>query len=100
MSYDDAFVGAPLPDVPGSRRLDYTHFSVLLNPLRRLAAVTGVNIDGATLRDLPREGDWFLDERVPASEQCGNELYRDNDLDRGLDEKRVHRDVTSPGATT
>lgn len=83
MGYDDDFVGAPLPVVPGARRLDYTHFSVLLNPARRLAAVTGVNIDGDALRDLPREGDWFLDDRVPASEQCGNELYRDNDLDRG-----------------
>lgn len=81
--FDDGFVDAPLPAAPGSRRLDYTHFTVLLNPARRLAAVAAVNIDGESLRELPREGDWFLDPRAPASEQCGNELYRDNDLDRG-----------------
>lgn len=81
--FDDAFVDAPLPPVPASRRLDYTHFTVLLNPVRRLAAVAAVNIDGESLRELPREGEWFLDDRVPAAEQCGNELYRDNDLDRG-----------------
>ncbi|HWR85465.1 MAG TPA: DNA/RNA non-specific endonuclease [Rhodoglobus sp.] len=83
MTFSDAFVDAPLPDVPGTRRLDYTHFTVLLDPVRRLAALTAVNIDGDGLRDLPRRGEWFLDDRVPESEQCGNELYRDNDLDRG-----------------
>ncbi|MGK9148018.1 DNA/RNA non-specific endonuclease [Plantibacter flavus] len=65
------------------RPLTYTHFSVLLDPDRRLAAATGVNIDGATLRDLGRGDDWHLDDRVPASEQAGPELYARNDLDRG-----------------
>jgi endonuclease G, mitochondrial len=64
--------------------LDSTHFSIAMDPERRLAAVTGVVIDGGALVDVPRTGDeWELDERLPASAQCGNELYARNDLDRG-----------------
>lgn len=75
------------PPAPGGERsirnLAYTHFSVLLDTARRLAAVTAVNIDGRVLRDVPRGDDWHLDERVPASEQAGPEVYARNDLDRG-----------------
>ena len=66
-----------------TRRLDYPRFSVLLDPSRRLAAATAVNIDGAELRDLAREGEWRLDPRVDADEQTGPEVYARNDLDRG-----------------
>nr|WP_179492830.1 DNA/RNA non-specific endonuclease [Microbacterium immunditiarum] len=65
------------------RELAYPRFTVLLDTRRRLARVTGVNVDGATLLDLPREGEWRLDERVPAAAQTGPELYARNDLDRG-----------------
>lgn len=65
------------------RPLPYPRFTVLLDPARQLAAVTAVNIDGASLQDLPRTGDWRLDERVPAAEQTGPEVYARNDLDRG-----------------
>ncbi|MCS5715447.1 DNA/RNA non-specific endonuclease [Herbiconiux sp. CPCC 205716] len=65
------------------RTLDYTHFTVLLDAGRRLAAATAVNIDGAALLDLGRGDDWHLDDRVPADEQAGPELYARNDLDRG-----------------
>lgn len=65
------------------RTLDYTHFSVLLDPDRRLAAATAVDIDGAALLDLGRGDDWHLDDRVPVEEQAGPELYARNDLDRG-----------------
>jgi endonuclease G len=89
--YDPAFLsadgrGGEIP-LPGTRqpttRLDYTHFTVLLDPERRLAAATAVNIDGAALIDVGRGDDWHLDPRVPASEQAGPELYARNDLDRG-----------------
>lgn len=74
----------PLP-VPEQevRELPSTHFTVLLDPERRLAAATAVNIDGARLVDLERGDDWHLDPRVPADEQAGPELYARNDLDRG-----------------
>lgn len=90
--YDDDFLGAdpelavPLPRPAGgrpTRELTYPRFTVLLDPGRRLAAVTAVNIDGAALLDLPRTGQWRLDPRVPAAEQAGPAVYADNDLDRG-----------------
>lgn len=86
--YDDWFlgIGVPLPiplgDSP-TRELAYPRFTVVLDVERRLAAVTAVNIDGATLHDVPRTGEWRLDERIPASEQTGPAVYADNDLDRG-----------------
>ena len=56
---------------------------VVLDAERRLAAATAVDIDGASLTDVARGDDWHLDERVPADEQAGPELYARNDLDRG-----------------
>lgn len=90
--YDDGFLGAapqvavPLPrpaDGRTTRELTYPRFTVLLDPERRLAAVTGVNIDGSALLDLPRTGQWRLDPRVADHEQAGPAVYADNDLDRG-----------------
>jgi endonuclease G len=86
--YDDAFLGfglsLPRPaDGRATHELTYPRFTVVLDPARRLAAVTGVNIDGSTLLDLPRTGQWRLDPRVPDDEQAGPAVYADNDLDRG-----------------
>ena len=86
--YDPHFLELPVA-LPGPtaartlRLLTYTHFSVLLDPVRRLALATGVNIDGDRLLDLERGDDWHLDSRVLDSEQVGPELYARNDLDRG-----------------
>jgi endonuclease G len=64
--------------------LPYHHFSVVLNKQRRLAFFTAVNIDGNASVRLRRDPDrWSLDPRVPADEQTGEEVYRDNPLDRG-----------------
>ncbi|MBD7918492.1 DNA/RNA non-specific endonuclease [Cellulomonas sp. Sa3CUA2] len=86
MGYDPTFLG-PLVPLPVAaqpvRELPATHFTVLLDPARRLAAATAVNVDGVTLQDVPRDDDWHLDPRVPACEQTGPELYARNDLDRG-----------------
>jgi endonuclease G len=73
---------APAAGTP-VRELPYTHFTVLLDPVRRLALSTGVNIDGDALLDLDRADDWHLDERVPDTEQTGEAVYARNDLDRG-----------------
>ncbi|WBU39307.1 DNA/RNA non-specific endonuclease [Homoserinibacter sp. YIM 151385] len=85
--YDPAFLGLEVPPPAAARALttlDYTHFAVAMDPLRRLAAWTAVAIDGAALRDVPRGGDdWRLDDRIPETEQAGPELYARNDLDRG-----------------
>ncbi|QKV73259.1 DNA/RNA non-specific endonuclease [Amycolatopsis sp. Hca4] len=64
--------------------LPYHHFSVVMHRERRLAMFTMVNIDGRTSRALRREADhWSLDPRVAVTEQIGEEIYRDNPLDRG-----------------
>ncbi|MCL1869885.1 MAG: DNA/RNA non-specific endonuclease [Promicromonosporaceae bacterium] len=86
--YDTAFldVDVPLPsprDGRALRRLDHLHFTVLLDPRRRLAAATGVGIDGAALQPLPRTGGWRLDPLAHPAEQAGPELYHRNGLDRG-----------------
>lgn len=84
--YDDGFLDVPVP-LPAVdrvvRELTYVHFTVLLDPARRLAVATGVNIDGAGLRDLDRSDDWRPDPRVDAGEQAGADVYAGNDLDRG-----------------
>jgi endonuclease G, mitochondrial len=84
--YDPTFLGPEVPAPSGAPSLvplDYVHFSVWLEPARRLAALTGVNLDGASLLDLPRADDWRIDPRVPESEQVGEAVYARNDLDRG-----------------
>jgi endonuclease G len=86
MGYAADFLPLDVPLPTGGddlRLLEYTHFSVLLNPQRRLAAATAVNVDGAALLDLARGDDWHLDSRVSESEQAGPALYARNDLDRG-----------------
>lgn len=90
MGFDARFLGleAALPAVPetdaaASVALDYLHFTVLLETGRRFARVTGVNIDGAQLVDVPRGDDWRFDERIPEAWQAGPDVYARNDLDRG-----------------
>ncbi len=87
-AYDPWFLSTPLP-LPGvapevpTVTLPFTHFTVVLQPERRLALVTAANVDGARLLDIDRGDDWHLDPRVPADAQTGPEVYADNDLDRG-----------------
>ena len=53
LGYDPAFLGLPAPlstAGAGMITLDYVHFTVMLDPGRRLAAVTGVNIHGGLRR--------------------------------------------------
>jgi endonuclease G len=86
--YNADFLELPLPlpspsEGTATRELQYTHFTVLLDPVRRLAVTTGVNIDGDLLVDVDRGNDWRLDPRVPPDEQTGEAVYARNDLDRG-----------------
>ncbi|MDQ0864838.1 DNA/RNA non-specific endonuclease [Arthrobacter globiformis] len=86
--FDEDFLGqhVHLPGLAGVKTvlLPYTHFSVLMRLDKRLAAVTGVGIDGSTLMDLDRGGiSWKLDPRLPADEQTGERVYARNDIDRG-----------------
>lgn len=86
--FDEHFLGisVPLPSLAGVETvlLPYTNFSVLMRSDRRLAAVTGLGIDGSLLMDLGRSGlGWRLDPRLPEDQQSGEDLYARNDIDRG-----------------
>jgi endonuclease G, mitochondrial len=89
--YDAAFLGVPLA-LPvltvdadlATEPLPYHHFSVVMQRKRKLALFTAVNIDGGKADQPRRDRDkWILDPRIPVSEQTGEDVYRDNDLDRG-----------------
>ena len=69
--------------------LPYTHFSVVMNGERRMPFYSAVNIDGTQLRRIPRGDNWFLDPRIPAEVQTGDDVYKNNDLDRGHMTRRL-----------
>lgn len=88
--YDERFLGVqvplPKPTSPevATVLLPYTHFTVVLRPDRRMAAATAVCIDGGRLLEhVPRESSWQFDPRLSESQQVGNDIYRDNSLDKG-----------------
>lgn len=106
VGYDKAFLGSKYKvDLPklsdamkndvscmenGSYVLDYTHFSIVMCRSRCLAYFTAVNIDGGQAQHIKRSGDnWLFDPRIPESAQYGNDLYVDNDIDRGHLVKRL-----------
>lgn len=68
----------------GGSLLHYTHFSLAMSRSRKLAMFTAVNMDGSRAVVIKRTPDkWSYDGRVPLEAQLGEELYEDNDLDRG-----------------
>ncbi|MGW3012140.1 DNA/RNA non-specific endonuclease [Streptomyces sp. NPDC001219] len=88
--YDEQFLGVPVPLPMPSRPevetvvLPYTHFTVVLRPDRRMAAATAVCVDGRRLLvHVPRESSWQFDPRLDRAHQAGNDIYRDNSLDKG-----------------
>lgn len=65
-------------------RLDYMHFSLVMSRARRMAMFVAVNMEGKQSVSINRDSDkWFLDGRIPAEAQWGEELYAGNRLDRG-----------------
>jgi DNA/RNA endonuclease G (NUC1)/V8-like Glu-specific endopeptidase/endonuclease/exonuclease/phosphatase family metal-dependent hydrolase len=64
--------------------LPYTHFSVVMHGDRQMAFYSAVNIDGTQLRRIPRSATrWRFDPRIQNEMQTGDDVYRNNDLDRG-----------------
>jgi endonuclease G, mitochondrial len=64
--------------------LPYTHFSVCMSKARRMCRFTACNVEGGALQDVGRAGiPWRFDARFDEALQAGDDLYRDNDLDRG-----------------
>lgn len=78
-------VGVPVaPGTTEADRLGYTHFSVTMNPARRLAWWVAWNIDGYLLfPEVSRESGFYPEQRIPAATQTLEAVYADNNLDRG-----------------
>ena len=73
-----------LLEVGGSVIFDYTHFSLAMSKSRKLARWVAWNIDGSSIKRISRKGIKFVkDSRLPLDSQLGNELYKNNPLDRG-----------------
>jgi endonuclease G len=87
--YDPRFLGdqleIPLPGVTGSAAvLRYNHFTVVMNPARRLAHYSAYNIDGNQLVRIKRGRDkWVPDPLLPNSLQIELSLLRQSPYDRG-----------------
>jgi endonuclease G len=68
--------------------LKYEHFSVIMSKSRRMPIITACNINGQESRRLPRVSQWNYDGRLDQDDQWGNELYVNNDVDRGHQVRR------------
>lgn len=79
---------ATLIDNPQESELKYGNFSIVMNGERRQPFFTAVNIDGAKVVDVPRDGDWTIDGRIRRDQQLGNEAYKGNDIDKGHQVRR------------
>lgn len=63
--------------------INYNHFSLVLNKIRRFAFWVGWNIDGGDIKKVSRKGiSFILDPSIPQEFQVGDEIYEGNRLDR------------------
>lgn len=92
--YDAGFLGIAVPAPrltpalaahANAPVLPYQHFSILMNPARRLAYWTAVNIDGQQERHLGdrKRDEWWFDERLPQKQQVGGSFYAGSGFQRG-----------------
>jgi len=88
--YDPLFLGSKrpvtLPGVTGPVAvLRYLHFTVVMNPARRIAHYVAYNADGELLAPLPRpkRDPWSADPLLPESLQMNIALLRHSPYDRG-----------------
>jgi DNA/RNA endonuclease G (NUC1) len=88
--YDPLFLGSKrpvkLPGVTGPVAvLRYLHFTVVMNPARRIAHYVAYNSDGELLASVPRprKDPWSADPLLPESLQMNIALLRESPYDRG-----------------
>ena len=72
--------------------LNYHHFSLVINAKRKMPQFTAVNIDAVSYNklkeDMPSRKEigadkWFLDPRIPKTDQLEAKFYKSNDFDIG-----------------
>jgi DNA/RNA endonuclease G (NUC1) len=82
--YDSNFLGVevPLPAVLGvGEEFRYLHFSVVMNPARRLAWYSAYNMEPSVR--VARGDHWLPDPMLPRAFQPGNEHFTGTGYDRG-----------------
>ena len=63
---------------------NFTHFSLVMNKKLHSAIYVASNVDKSKSRDdIKRGNHWHYDNRIGIENQIGNELYANNDWDRG-----------------
>ncbi|MET0244559.1 MAG: DNA/RNA non-specific endonuclease [Flavitalea sp.] len=76
-------VEVEMPSITGvGDEFRYLHFSVVMNPARRLPWYVAANLQPYN-KEVERGDKWMPDPLLPASFQPGNEHYRNTDYDRG-----------------
>ena len=86
--YDSCFLGEKhrvgWPAVHGTaRQLHYLHFSVVMNPARRLAWYGAYNVDAEAAVNVRRGDRWLPDPLVALELQPGNDHFKGSGFDRG-----------------
>ncbi|MFB5676110.1 DNA/RNA non-specific endonuclease [Paenibacillus terreus] len=68
----------------GGEIFDFTHFSLVMNKETKFALYSIAIVDKYKHRNIERgNNDWHYDERIGKNNQVGDELYEQNDWDRG-----------------
>lgn len=84
-----------LPSHSDSSELKYYHYSVRLHSLRRMPAISAINVDGSPkvrLDNFKRKDNWLRDNRLDFNIQLDDIFYRNSGFDRGHMSRREDAD--------
>ncbi len=62
---------------------NFTHFSLIMHKILKSAIYVAYNIDKASLKNIKRKEYWHYDEKIGKENQIGNDIYKNNEWDRG-----------------
>lgn len=62
---------------------DFMHFSLVMNKVLKSAIYVASNIDKESIKNIARKEYWHFDKRIGEKNQIGNDIYKNNEWDRG-----------------
>lgn len=62
---------------------NFTHFSLIMHKVLKSAIYVAYNIDKDSLKNIKRKDYWHYDEKIGEENQIGNDMYKNNEWDRG-----------------
>lgn len=62
---------------------NFTHFSLIMHKVLKSAIYVAYNVDKASLKNIKRKDYWHYDEKIGKENQIGNDIYKNNEWDRG-----------------